>query len=276
VEAVGGDVVVFQRPKAALKDENAAALAVVDAVVAQAWIGTAVNGDTCEGLAGDVAAFQLQATLGDVHAEPRARAADLAKGKVDDSTDVGLEHQRIEVMGLDLDVLDQAVAEDLQGLVYHHALSVQARPDQDAVTRLGRLDGRADSGEVSSLIGVNHMGRGLGLGRWPGWGRRLGRRSLKPSRPDRSPSGLARARWLGGGLLPEGVTHAAREMVQGFAHHRRGEGLIAKLPPVGVLPGGQHQSQLVSLPPSRVVQLRSADVVDGQHKIAAVELLLAS
>ena len=70
-------------------------------------------------MARDVAAFQLQAPLDDVHTEAILFAADLAKSQVGDPADVGLEQQHAGVAGLHCDVLDWAVPQYLQWLVDH-------------------------------------------------------------------------------------------------------------------------------------------------------------
>jgi hypothetical protein len=128
-----------------------------DAVAAQPRVGAVADGDTRQALAGDVAALQLQPPLGTVHPVPLALAADLAKRQVGHPADAGLKHQCIGVAGLDLDVGDWAVPQDLQGLVDHQPFLVEPRSHQDAVTRPGRLYSRADAGEVAPLVGVHWM-----------------------------------------------------------------------------------------------------------------------
>src|SRR5581483_6911159 len=146
------DVVVFELAQAAVVDEYAAALGVVDLVVAQVRVGRVVDGDA--GVAGvhNVAALQHQPPLGDVHAVRPDGRVDLAQGQVGDSPEVGLEQNHAGAADLDDDVFGVAVAEYLQRLVDGQPLLlVQAGPHHDAPARLGRPQRLLDRGEVAAL-----------------------------------------------------------------------------------------------------------------------------
>ena len=268
--SVGGDVVVFQRPQSLVIHEDASCLAVVDGVAAQARVSSVVDTDAREALAGDVAAFQLQPTLRDVHGVPLALAASLAQGQVRDPADVGLEQHRIGAAGLDFDVGDRAVSEDLQRLVDHQALLVQPRPHQDAIPRPRRRDGLADRAEIPPLIGVHYVGRRLGSSCHPGRGRRFGRLGLRHRLPHR----LTGATRSSNGRAPERIAHPGGKLRHGLAHHGRGERLEAQIPPVRELPRRQHPRHLVGVAPLGIIQLRGAHVVHRQDQILTAQVAL--
>jgi hypothetical protein len=76
---VAGDLVVFQRAPPVVVDGNAALLVVADSIAAQTGVGAIVYGYACQALATDVAALQVQPSLGDNHAKPRPLTAHLAQ-----------------------------------------------------------------------------------------------------------------------------------------------------------------------------------------------------